>query len=104
MAWYSTSDIYFNSSIEETMGMTTGEAICCGTPVVVYNATAIPESVGENCGIVVESGNLDQVIHAIETIEGDYQKYVNGCALYRDNFRMSKADEAYYNIYETLLT
>jgi glycosyltransferase involved in cell wall biosynthesis len=84
--------------------MTTAEAICCGTPVVVYNATAIPESVGKDCGIVVEAGNLDQVVHAIETIEHDYQRYADGCALYRENFRMSKADEAYYNIYETLLT
>jgi glycosyltransferase involved in cell wall biosynthesis len=102
--WYSSADIYFNASVEETMGMTTAEAICCGTPVVVYNATAIPESVGKDCGIVVEAGNLDQVVHAIETIEHDYQRYADGCALYRENFRMSKADEAYYNIYETLLT
>ena len=40
---YSSADVFVNASQEETMGLTTAEALACGTPAVVYNATAVPE-------------------------------------------------------------
>ena len=51
---YSAADVYINPSIEETMGLTTAEALACGTPVVTYNKTAVPEVPDKTCGIVVE--------------------------------------------------
>lgn len=104
IAWYSVADIYFNSSIEETMGMTTGEAICCETPVVAYNSTAVPESVGRDCGIVVEAKNLEQVKLAITTILSQNEKYVIGCQKYRQNFSEEKANDAYYRTYQELVS
>lgn len=99
IVWYSTADVYFNSSIEETMGMTTGESICCGTPVVVYDSTAIPESVGKNCGIIVPAKDISRVKAAIEEILEKKPQYVNGCTAYREHFKEDKANNAYYNIY-----
>lgn len=99
VVWYSVADIYFNSSIEETMGMTTGEAICCGTPVVVYDSTAIPESIGKNCGIIVPAKDISRVKGAIEEILENKPQYVNGCTAYREHFKEDKANNAYYNIY-----
>lgn len=43
---YSAADIFINFSEEETMGLTTVEAIACGTPALVYNRTALPEILG----------------------------------------------------------
>lgn len=63
--WYSAADIYFNSSIEETMGMTTIEALACGTPVIAFNKTAIPEVVDEKYGKIIN--DIDEL--NIETIE-----------------------------------
>ena len=63
--WYSTADIYVNGSIEETMGLTTVEAMACGTPVVVQDATAVPEVVGEGCGSIVAKGDTDGMVQAI---------------------------------------
>ena len=40
---YSSADVLFNPSVEETMGMTLVESLACGTPVVAYDATALPE-------------------------------------------------------------
>ena len=57
---YTAADVFFNPSREETMGLTTVEAMACGTPVVVSNFTAVPEVVDENCGIV--SSNLDPLL------------------------------------------
>lgn len=42
---YTAADIYLNPSVEETMGLTTVEALACGTNVLVRNSTALPEIV-----------------------------------------------------------
>lgn len=52
--YYSSAYVYVNTSIEETLGLTTAEALACGTPVITYNKTAVPEVPDESCGIVVE--------------------------------------------------
>lgn len=36
------------------MGLTTAEALACGTPVITYNKTAVPEVANETCGIAVD--------------------------------------------------
>ena len=66
--YYSIADVFFNPSIRETFGKVTVEALSCGTPVVAYNATATPELVPKNCGILVEIGDLYNVASAIERI------------------------------------
>lgn len=77
---YSAADVYFNASVEETMGLTTVEALACGTPVVVYNKTAIPEVVPENGGIILDKGNIADVKKAIDKLiiskKNDYQSMV----------------------------
>ena len=40
---YSAADLLVNLSTEESFGLVTLEALACGTPVVVYDATACPE-------------------------------------------------------------
>lgn len=53
---YTAADVYVNASREETQGLTTVEALACGTPVVTYNETAVPEVVDASCGISVPYG------------------------------------------------
>ena len=53
-----------NTSKEETFGMTTIEALACGTQVIVYKDTACEEIVNEYGGIVVEQ-NLEQLKDAV---------------------------------------
>lgn len=66
---YSGADVFFNASVEETFGLPTVEAIACGTPAIVYNATALPEIVNDNNGIVVEKNDVDRVWEAIKQIK-----------------------------------
>ena len=54
---YNAADVFFNPSYEETFGMVTIEALLCGTPVVVYNKTAVPEVVQDPYSKVVEAGD-----------------------------------------------
>lgn len=59
--YYSLSDVFINPSLQETFGLVTAEAISCGLPVIVNNATATPELVLEGCGYVVENNNIKQI-------------------------------------------
>ncbi|MDO4306350.1 MAG: glycosyltransferase [Eubacteriales bacterium] len=71
VAWYSAADIYFNASIEETFGLPTVEAMACGTPVIVYDSTALPEVVSEESGIVVSTGDVKQVWNEIKLLASE---------------------------------
>jgi len=53
---YSAADLYINPSVEETFGMTTLEALCCGTPSIVYQNTACEEIVLKYGGTAVPRG------------------------------------------------
>jgi len=62
---YGAADVLFNPSIEETFGLVTAEAMACGTPVVVYNATASPELVEETECFCVEVNAIKEAADAI---------------------------------------
>lgn len=61
---YSAADVYVNPSVEETFGMTTVEALCCGTTAVVYQDTACEEVVNQFGGIAVPRG-VEHLMKAI---------------------------------------
>lgn len=73
--WYSKALVYFNASIEETFGMTCAEAQACGTPVIAYNSTALPETISEKTGILVEPNNVEKVYDAIQEIKQKGKAY-----------------------------
>ena len=62
---YSTADVYFNASIEETFGLTTAEALSCGTPAIVFDSTACPEIVDGHTGIVVPANATNDDVLAV---------------------------------------
>lgn len=66
-AIYSAADVFFNPSWEETFGLTTLEALCCGTPAVVYAGTACEEIARQYGGHVVT--NLDEFITFVLALE-----------------------------------
>lgn len=87
-ALYSSADLILNLSNQETFGLTTVEGFACGTPGIVYNCTASPELITPETGLVVEEGNIHELLEAIEKI------IFNGKAYYRNNCRI-KAEQKY---------
>lgn len=98
--FYSEADVYFNASVEETMGLTTVEALACGTPVVTFDRTAVPEFVPQEDGIVVLNHDLDRVKEAIEILVNRKDK-VNG-EKYAAMYDKNKKYKQYLGLYETL--
>ena len=68
--FYSEAYVFVNPSIQETFGKTTAESMACGTPVIAYNGTAMPELIGKDgkCGALVNSLNALDYKHEIENM------------------------------------
>lgn len=66
---YSMADVYVHLSTEDTFGKVIAEAMSCGTPAIVYNATACPEIVGEGCGYIVEKRDLKNINESLNIIK-----------------------------------
>lgn len=100
--WYTAAEVYVNTSVEETMGLTTIEAMACGTPAIVMNTTANPELIREGCGLIVEPNNLSQLLDAIRSLKKD-QKTVECCILRASEFEKEKQYHKYIQLYQDML-
>ena len=75
--WYSAAGVFVNLTYEDSYPTTNLEAISCGTPVVTYKTGGSTESITPYTGRVVEQGDLESVVEAIEEL----------CAKDRDEMR-----------------
>ena len=66
---YSACDVYVHLSREDTFGKVIAEAMACGTPVIVYNLTACPETAGLDCGFAVDPGDIDAILRRVEDVK-----------------------------------
>ena len=105
--FYNIADVFVNPSISESFGLVTVESMACGTPVVVYNATASPELVTNETGIIVEKSDTNALlIAAMNIIEDGKEKYSDSCIRwakknYDKNVQFSKYIELYKNLLST---
>tara|TARA_B100000900_G_scaffold386369_1_gene376788 strand:+ start:1497 stop:2711 length:1215 start_codon:yes stop_codon:yes gene_type:complete len=67
--FYNISDVFLNLSVEETFGLTTAEALACGTPAIVYDSTASPELIDNKTGIIVKKGRIQDLLVAVNTVK-----------------------------------
>lgn len=100
--WYTAADTFVNTSVEETMGLTTVEAMACGTPVIVMNTTASPELVDDICGKIVEPNNLVMLKDAIFTINKNKQVSAH-CVNHAKKYEKDKQYKQYIDLYKRIL-
>ena len=98
-AIYTEAYVFYNPSREETMGLTTVEAMACGTPVIAYNLTAIPEVVG-NGGIIVPVPTPEAVLPILEKVGNIESDDCIRCAF---EYEKSRSFREYIKIYEELM-
>lgn len=102
--YYSRADVLLNLSYMETMGLTTAEAMACGTPCVVYDDTALPELITPRTGIVVPTGDINEVWSAVQKLVADgKEKYSAACRQRSlDEFDEIKQFSKYIDLYEEI--
>ena len=102
---YSQASAYVHLSREDTFGKVIAEAMACGTPAIVYNSTACPELIGDNCGYVVKTGDLDAVVDALLKVAKDGKaKYAKYCVEFvKENFEKEKLLSETLDLYKSLV-
>ena len=103
---YSSMNIFFNSSREETFGMTTVEAMACGVPVVLYDVSANREIQPDFMrSSIVENRNLREVAHAIKTQAADANTLLSESLIQYVAKKFSRTSflRSYYGLYVKLL-
>ena len=104
-ALYSAANVHISCSVEETFGLTIVESMACGTPVIAYNCTAIPELIDSSTGFIIEKGDISCLYRSIMEIKQKGKKYyTNKCrekavALYNSHDRYKE----YMALYNQLL-
>jgi glycosyltransferase involved in cell wall biosynthesis len=67
-ALYTAADLYVSMSQGETMGMTLLEAMACGTQVLCYDSSAMPELLTPDCGETVPVGDIAAAADAVRIL------------------------------------
>lgn len=100
--YFSRANITLNLSYQETMGLTSVESMACGTPVVVYDATASPELVTKETGRVVTPGDIPAVAKAINSLlEKEKAEYMEVCReRVLENFEEMSNFRKYLDLYQ----
>lgn len=102
---YSLADIVTSLSYQESFGLTPIEGFACGTPAIVYNATALSELINPNVGYTAEPGNVKQVAELIvKLLEKGKSFYTPHCLQHAKNFDIRKKYEQYFVLYDKLLS
>ena len=98
--FYTASDVFLNISRAETMGLTTVEAMACGTPVVTSNLTAVPEVVREEGGVVAENLTAEDIVRDVEKVLSEkFENTRKNAEEYEKNNQFMK----YLALYEEIL-
>ena len=102
---YSLADVTLNLSYLETFGLTTAEGMACGTPGIVYNKTASPELITPETGMVVDAGNIESLVKAIDKILLRGKPYYSSKCRERalEYYDKDKQYLKYLNLYESLI-
>ena len=72
---YKNTDCFLNLSYGEAGSLTNVESLSLGTPVVCYKNTGMIETIGDNCGYLIKTGDIDAVLEACKTIEKNGKHY-----------------------------
>lgn len=77
---YSGADVFMNPTLEDTFPTTNLESLACGTPVITYATGGSVESVHKNTGVIIDKGDIQGLITAIEIIKSKGKSfYENSC-------------------------
>ncbi|MBD2109842.1 glycosyltransferase family 1 protein [Nodosilinea sp. FACHB-13] len=104
VALYNAADVLVAPSLYEGFGITPLEAMACGTPVVVADATALPEVVG-NAGLKVPPQDIEAIAAALRQLYEQpevYARLVNAGRDRAQSFTWAAHGDRVAAVYETL--
>jgi len=105
---YNACDIFLMPSTAEAFGMTAIEAMACGKPVIVFDDTSLPEVIfAPKGGIAVPQGDVEGLMHAIESLIEDSQARQeigdSAIELVRKNYNLETFMERIMELYREVI-
>lgn len=102
---YSSANVYVNPTYSDNFPTTNIEALACGTPVITYNTGGSPEAIDSNTGVIVEKGNINQLLKAIEKVIESKDAFTQQMCRERAKRLFDKEEryQDYINLYNNLL-
>lgn len=101
---YSLAEVFVNPTYVDNFPTTNIEALACGTPVVTYRTGGSPEAIDEKTGVVVNQGDMNLLLSAVEYVAKNKSVYTNAC---RDRalrcFNKQDRFEDYVNLFNSLI-
>jgi putative colanic acid biosynthesis glycosyltransferase len=98
--YYAMADVFVTPSVAETFGLVVAEALSCGTPCVVNNASALPELIDDKVGKVVKH-NAESYVKAIyELLSIPKQEYAQTTLEKAKQFSIERHLKSYYDLYQ----
>lgn len=103
---YAAADVFVNPTYADSFPTTNLESLACGTPVITYRTGGSQEAISLETGFVVEQGDIQGMVNAIEKIcqEGK-ATYSKAC---RDRavryFNKEERFQEYINLYNQILS
>jgi glycosyltransferase involved in cell wall biosynthesis len=101
--WLRAADVYVHPSRADTFPSGVLEALACGTAVVASRVGGIPEQVREETGVLVEPGDPEALVAAIESLLGDPERRARmaaaGAADAKARFSLDRQIDAYVEVY-----
>jgi len=67
--FYHSGDVFLSTSVNETFGIATAEALICGIPVIATNNGGINDFLNERNGIKVPVKDIDEIVSSIISIK-----------------------------------
>jgi glycosyltransferase involved in cell wall biosynthesis len=103
---YSAADVFCTTSLDEVFGLTVTESLSCGTPVIGFASGGIKEQVGDDCGMLVEPGDVNALSRIIKDVSADKAILQNLKKNCRNKALMKYSEdlcfEKYRRLYESL--
>ena len=98
-ALYTAADLCVSLSHAETMGMTLVEALACGTQVLCWDVTAMPEIVTDEVGRTVPMGDYNGLAQAVREL-CDQPKSPRDCRSRALEYAAPRRYRAYMRLYD----
>lgn len=92
---YSSADLFINPTLEDNFPTTNLEAMACGTPVVTYNTGGSPESISDECGKVVEKGDIEAIVECISNLNFLKENIIEHSKKFDRNYKYKEYIELY---------
>jgi len=104
--WYSSIDVFVTPSLIEGFGLPLVEAQACGTPVICFNISSLPEVVKNwKTGLVINKHNSEALADAIikfyeKSLKNRFSK---NCPKWSKQFNWQQTAKEYIKVYERFI-